>query len=150
MLRVSSQYHGDEVDLTAVVDSKAASASGVEHAEVLVKFAEAVLSDDEGGLEGAREVVRKEMGEAALVDSAAVVANFQRMVRIADATGIPLDSHLDALSGSVREELDLGRFGSSVNTRQRGVGAKLAGAALRGLVSQGAKVVGRMRRQGSQ
>ena len=45
-----------------------------------------------------------------MVDAAAVASNFQRMVRIADATGIPLGEGLEAMSQEVREELDLGRF----------------------------------------
>jgi len=149
MLRASSQYQGDEVDLTAVVDGKAAANSGVENAELLVRFAEAILSSDVRGQEAARNLLRNEMGEAALVDAAAVVANFQRMVRIADATGISLDAPVVALSGDLREQLDLGRFGSAVNTPDRGVGARLTGAVLRGIFSQGVRLVGRLRRRGT-
>ena len=56
------------------------------------------------------------MGPEALVDAAAVVGNFGRMTRIADSTGIPLDESMEAISGAIRSELDLARFGSSANT----------------------------------
>ncbi len=50
------------------------------------------------------------MGSEAVVDAAGVASNFERMVRIADGTGIPLGESLAARSQSVREELDLERF----------------------------------------
>ena len=52
----------------------------------------------------------------AFVDAAAVIGAFNVVDRIANATGIPLDAGLAAMSGEVREELDLVRFGSSANT----------------------------------
>jgi len=68
-----------------------------------------------------------------------VVANFERMVRIADATGTPLDAPIAMMATGLRGELDLDRFGSATNTPragalQRAVGrvlAPFAGVALR-------------------
>ncbi len=51
-----------------------------------------------------------------MVDAAAVAANFQRMVRIADSMGIPLDEEDIEPCAGVRQELDLGRFASAENT----------------------------------
>ena len=45
-----------------------------------------------------------------MVDAAGVASNFERMVRIADATGIQLDKHMEVLSQEVREALHLERF----------------------------------------
>lgn len=42
--------------------------------------------------------------------SPGVASNFERMVRIADATGIPLDACMQALSQEIRDALDLERF----------------------------------------
>jgi len=53
---------------------------------------------------------------AAFVDVCAVIAAFNVVDRIADATGIPLDVPLYAMSGDVREQLDLARFASAANT----------------------------------
>jgi hypothetical protein len=69
------------------------------------------------GLERARTNLLAAVGPEGLVDTAGIVGNFQRMVRIADSTGIPLDGALDVVSQDVREELELERFGSSRNTR---------------------------------
>ncbi|MCG8589756.1 MAG: hypothetical protein MJE66_10740 [Proteobacteria bacterium] len=117
----------------AVTDGKAAAASGVPHAEALVAFAEAALGRDAVALEQARSRVAAELGVEALVDAAAVVANFQRMVRIADSTGIPLDAPLEMLSQDVREELDLGRFAAAANTPEPSGWRRLAGPVLRRL-----------------
>ena len=60
---------------------------------------------------------------AALVDAAAVVGNFERMVRIADGTGIPLDKPVAMVSADMREELGLdaksvaARFTSESHTK---------------------------------
>ena len=48
-----------------------------------------------------------------LVDASAIIGNFQRMVRIADGTGIPLDKPVAVLSAGVREELGINNFGSA-------------------------------------
>lgn len=48
-----------------------------------------------------------------LVDASAIIGNFQRMVRIADGTGIPLDKPVAVLSAGVREELGINDFGSA-------------------------------------
>jgi hypothetical protein len=71
-----------------------------------------------------------EMGAEAFVDAAAVVANFERMVRIADATGTPLDAPVATLATGLREELDLDRFASSGNTPRAGVATRMIGRML--------------------
>ena len=50
------------------------------------------------------------MGVEAMIDAAAVASNFERMVRIADATGIPLDQRLQELARGVIDELGLERL----------------------------------------
>ena len=50
------------------------------------------------------------MGVAAMVDAAAVASNFERMVRIADGTGIPLGDRLESLARPVVDELQLERL----------------------------------------
>ncbi len=56
-------------------------------------------------------------GETVLVDAAGVAANFQRMVRIADSMGIPVDQLTEnEMSDQIRNELDLYRFKSAENS----------------------------------
>ena len=45
-----------------------------------------------------------------------MIASFNVVDRIADATGIPLDPMLEAMSGDVPKELGLTRFPSAANT----------------------------------
>ena len=114
----------NEIDLHAITDGAAAEASGVLYADVLVALAEAQVAGDEAALVRARRGVVGRLGSEGLVDAAAVVANFERMVRIADSTGIPLDAPVNAMTGDIRGDLDLGRFASASNTAEAG---RLAG-----------------------
>jgi len=54
--------------------------------------------------------VIEKLSPEAMVDAAGVASNFERMVRIADATGIQLDKRMEVLSQEVREALHLERF----------------------------------------
>lgn len=65
---------------------------------------------DDAALTHMRHAVIEAISPAAMVDAAGVASNFERMVRIADATGIPLDARMEALSQEVRDALHLERF----------------------------------------
>ena len=58
-------------------------------------------------LERERRALRAVLDAAAFVDTCAVVAFFNIVDRIADATGIPLDESMLPMSDAVRAELDL-------------------------------------------
>jgi hypothetical protein len=98
------------VNLSALTDHEAAATSGVEHGTVLIAFAEAMVEDDDAALTHARQAMIEVLGPAAMVDAAGVASNFERMVRIADSTGIQLDERMEVLSKEVRENLRLERF----------------------------------------
>ena len=83
------------------------------HAELLIEFAEAATGDDPDRLARARTAVSDTLGPAALVDSAGVAAIFQAVVRIADATGIPLEDYKAEITVDVREELGINDFPSA-------------------------------------
>lgn len=117
LLRASGQATGQAFDLHAVTQGTTTVRSGVAHEEILVALTEAMVSDEEEALAIARTHVRDELGPEALVDAAGVASNFERMVRIADATGIPLDSFLNEMTVDMRAELNLTRFESVVNTQ---------------------------------
>jgi hypothetical protein len=110
---VSSQVNGTAVDLSAV-HGEHAQQSGVAHGTELLAFTEAVMSGQNAAAERAR--LRAVLSPEAYVDIAAVIAAFNVVDRIADATGIPLDDMMLAMSGEVRQELDLTRFASAANT----------------------------------
>lgn len=83
--------------------------SGVPNGRALLAFATATAGDD-AHLARAREFLRAEMGDAGVADAAAVASNFERMVRIADATGIELGGWMDSFTEDVRADLSLDRL----------------------------------------
>lgn len=115
---------GRPADVRAITDDEVAADSGVPHAVELLAFAEAVVGDDERALDQARRRLLDAVGPAAFVDAAGVVGNFQRMVRIADGTGIPLDPPVLAFTEGVRGALGLDRFASAAHTRPLGAVAR--------------------------
>ena len=80
-----------------------------------MRFADAAVGRAPN-LAQAREALRAAMGADAVVDCAAVVANFQRMVRIADGCGIPLDPPTIGASADFRESLGVHAYTSAANT----------------------------------
>ncbi len=116
LLRASGELVGQAVDVHALTDPEAAAQSGVAHGDVLLRFAEAVLGRDDALLERARQQALDALGPDAFVDAAAVVGNFQRMVRIADGTGIPLDTPVNALSTDLQSEIGIDAYASAANT----------------------------------
>ena len=109
MLRASARASRTEVDLTAVTGDRAGD-GGVAHGALLTGFAEAVLDRDEAALAAVRQRLRDALGDAALVDAAAVVANYSALDRVADATGIPLEAAKEAATAGLRTELGIDRF----------------------------------------
>ena len=89
--------------------------SGVEHGDVLLRYSDAAVgrTDD---LNAARNALNVAMGPDAVVDCAATIANFQRMVRIADGCGIPLDPFSREESAKWRDGLGIDGFRSRGNT----------------------------------
>jgi len=117
MLRASVETTGEEADYRGIADAASAEDSTVQGAGALVGLVEAAFSsNDEEGI-AARARVRKELGSEALVDAAAVIGNFERMVRIADGTGIPLDAPVNIATESIRGELGIDGYASAANTK---------------------------------
>ena len=87
---MSSQASGIDVDLD-VVAGRENTREEIPCADALIEFAEAAIAGNDGRLATARESLSGLLGAEAVVDAAAVIAAFSMNVRIADATGIPLD-----------------------------------------------------------
>ena len=87
MLRWSAPHNGyDDLDLRAIGDPTIPS--GIPGGAGLLALVDACLAS--GDLASAHDRIRSELGDAALVDAAAVFGNFQMMNRIAEGTGIPI------------------------------------------------------------
>ncbi len=125
MLRASVEAQHRQVDLRAISNGAADDAVGVTHAAQLTGFADAAVRGDAAALTAARDALRTQAGSAALVDAAGVIANFERMTRIADATGIPLDRASALASSDFRDQLALQRFASANNTRKPSIVERL-------------------------
>jgi hypothetical protein len=80
------------------------SDTGVPNAALLLSFADAAIGGD---ARAQRERVVTVLGEAAMVDAAAVIAAFDGITRIADATGIPLEPAKAEQTADFRTELGL-------------------------------------------
>lgn len=88
---------------------------GVLHGNALREFAEAATRGS-AALAATRQALIDAVGPEAFVEAAATVGVFNGLVRIADATGVPLDDRIRAATGKFREELGLNEFGGSANT----------------------------------
>ncbi len=115
MLRVSAMHNETEVNLQSVNGDPDGAAVGIEFGPELMRFAESVASRDEA-LERYRRELLEAAGPAVLVDAAGVAANFQRMTRVADAVGIPVDDTSLEMGQQVRQELGIERFATARNS----------------------------------
>ena len=76
-------------------------------AALLLTFTGAVLGDDDSEVSAQRALLREQLGDAALVDAAATVASYNAVVKVADATGIPLDEETAAATNDLRTDLGI-------------------------------------------
>jgi len=133
MLRASTQVSGEAVNLNGIVEGNEVQ-TGLRGGEALIRFAEASVGDNvddkADDIRVAREAVKDELGENSMVDAAGVIANFQRMVRIADGTGIPLDTPVAMMTSSIREDLGINEYGSASNTPALSLPQRLLGRLL--------------------
>ncbi len=116
MLSLSMQSKGEQVDLSGAVQGAEAVDNRVPHGKILARFAEAVVSGSDSELAQARDAVIAAVGGNAFVDAACVIGNFERMVRVADATGIPLDSSAVDATIELRHELGLNAYAMAGRT----------------------------------
>ena len=105
-LSLSGKHTGDEYALIDAV-GKGSGDSGLPRGELLNDFVEAVCAGDGARTATVRQKIIKAMGEAAMVDAAAVIAAFNCYPRVADATGIPLEEAKAAATAAMRAELGL-------------------------------------------
>ncbi len=107
---MSGQETGENYDLGAVMDG--GQAPDIADGALMRDFVEAVMARDETAIAAARDAIENQMGTAAMLDAAAVIAAFNAYPRIADATGIPLEDAKAEATAGLRAELDLDRLAS--------------------------------------
>ena len=128
---MSADIAQQDVDLQII---NGQSNDDILHGHELMQFAEAVARRDHSALQTSRHALLEAAGNQVLVDTAAAAGNFQRLVRIADATSIPVDGSMNALNASITEELDLHRFASAKHTPKQNTLRKLVGVPVRFLL----------------
>ena len=99
---MSSNHEGNDVNLHALLNGNLDS--GVENGEELIRLSEALVEGDPKKIASSSANVISLMGAEALVDVIGVYSNFERMVRIADATGVELGDTLNELSADIRND----------------------------------------------
>ena len=108
MLRASSKAKGESFDLSLIVGKP--GDGNIPHGALLVAFAEAVLGIDNERLADTQSRIRAAMGDAALVDAAAIVATFNAIDRVADATGIQIEDMKAQTTADIRAALGINAF----------------------------------------
>jgi hypothetical protein len=111
LLRASDQNAAASLELAAIIEGADVD-SGVPAGSQLLRFVDAALRDPEH-LAQARNDLIAAVGLQGMVDAAGVLGNFQRMVRIADSTGITLDKMFAAPTQELRERLNLDALSSA-------------------------------------
>ncbi len=119
-LRETAEINAQTVDLAVIIDDARADTSGVQHARVLLDFAQEIVAGKSDALTRARLAVIGALSMDAMVTAAGVASNFQRMVRIADGTGIPVDAPMLVLTESIRDELGINTYTAAANTPELG------------------------------
>jgi len=110
VLRVSSEAEEIDADLSVIMAERDTSDGGIPSGAPLRRFAHAVLDALDANtaeLVQARADLLAVVGDVGLCDAAGVVAHFNGITRIADATGTELDELQTDLATSMLEGLDL-------------------------------------------
>lgn len=114
LLRASGEHAGVEHELASITTGELSDTT-VADAQVLVPFAEAIVSGDVATLWATRERVALEHGPDTVSEVAATAAIFNAVVKIADATGIPIEDYKVDLTSEVRAELGVDAFWEARN-----------------------------------
>ena len=113
LLRGSGEHDGTRYELNDIVarSDGADCGSRVPGAGVLNGYADAFFGADPGALRTARERVGRELGAEAVADAAGIIGIFNAVVRVADATGIPLEQFKAEASHALRADLGIDAWG---------------------------------------
>ncbi len=73
----------------------------------MLAFADAVVLDQPEKIDAARAAVIAALGEAALVDAAGIIAAYEHVDRVADASGIPIEDFKIEPTAEIRARFGL-------------------------------------------
>ncbi|MCP5059841.1 MAG: hypothetical protein GY937_24325 [bacterium] len=96
-----------DIDVRIATGNAKSADGGIPDGAVLRRYANAILTD-EVDLEAARRACIHAIGESATIQAATIVAVFDGINRVADATGIRLDpSTSNGIGAGITEELGM-------------------------------------------
>jgi len=116
MLRASALTTQTNIDIQCINGDVDSAEKNILYGPLLLAYAESIANRIKPAITATREALDRAAGSQVVVEAAAVAANFQRMVRIADSIGIPVDNMNTELGQGVRAELALENFASAQNT----------------------------------
>lgn len=108
MLRVSSQSEGLDANLNAVTEEDVDV--GVPFSRLLRQLTEATIEMRWDDLASVRREAIDTIGRQSTIDALAVASGFNGIVRVADATGIPIDSYEDDVGKEIRSSIGIDEF----------------------------------------
>jgi len=114
---VSSEANGLTVDLGAALDRDHIGDVGVPAGAELLAFTNAVELGH-GDIEATRAGLAARIGDDATLETAAIIAIFNGLVRVADGTGIQLDRGVFTASIVDRDVLGIDRFVGAANSAE--------------------------------
>ena len=109
MLRESVQSNDGNFQLNSITEG-VVDDQDIPYAGLLAEFAETVVARDKHKIKNLSGSIIDQMGAGAFIDVAATAAGFHGVVRIADATGIPV---VNDMSLGVSSELNVDHFYAS-------------------------------------
>ena len=118
LLRASGKAIDEDVRLEGSIGE---GDGGLPHGAALLRFAEAATRGSVDLAESRRALIDA-VGGAAFIEAAATVGIFNGLVRVADATGIPLDEGTRRNTEGFRKSLGLDAFGGAQQTDLAGGG----------------------------
>ncbi len=104
MLRASVNHQPPEPDTADEAETRS---------QILDEFVAAVVGDDPAVAVDARAMLVDRLGPDWLIDVCAVIANFEMMTRLADATGARLRPEQIEAAASIIDDLGLDAFPSA-------------------------------------
>ena len=108
LLRASGQQIDHVYDIGAIRDTTLDS--GVEHGTVILQLTDALIDNRLDDLETLRTNAFRVMSKQTTIDALTVASAFNGITRVADATGIHLDSNTENSTEDIRDMLDINRF----------------------------------------
>ena len=108
LLRASGKRDQQHYDLHSVTSG--VGDSGVPHCDLLRTLTERAIGGEWSQLSDAREQAIQVMGAQQTADALTVVAAFNGITRVADATGIPLDDNTEAVTVEMRASTGIDNY----------------------------------------